>query len=182
MMDLLLTKGMIALRKILALLLVAVLLCGCSATHPATEPPETTFAPLTQPITEPPETTEPEPSRKIVGYLTNGDPVYEDQIYSPEPFYYDEYGARHWLVEGTIDEYHMDVDYVEVVETPESTAFTEIMYYHYHSTLIVTFRNSEATYHYYDVAPETWVAFKSAESKGGFFNEKIKGYYEYDKE
>jgi hypothetical protein len=176
MMELIFMKGMIALRKLLALLLAVLLLSGCAAVPAEAELPPTTAAPTAVPITE------PESTRKIAGYLPNGEPYYEDQIFVPEPFYYDEYGARHWLVEGTVDEYHMDVDYVEVVETPESTAFTEIMYYHYHSTLIVTFRNSEATYHYYDVAPETWVAFKSAESKGGFFNEKIKGYYEYDKE
>ena len=125
--------------------------------------------------------TEPAPTRKIVDYLPNGEPVYEDQIYIPEPFYFDEYGARYILVEGTIDDYYMDEDYKEVIKTPDSTAFTVIKYHHFYSELIVQFRNSGVWYIYYDVAPETWNSFKRSDSKGGFFNEFIKGNYEYER-
>lgn len=173
-------KGMIALRKLLALLLAVLLLCGCSAVSPATEPPETTAAMVTNPVTEPP-TAAHEPPRKIVAYDPDGDPIYEDELVIPEPTKYDEYGALYRLVEGTFDEYYMSEDYVEVVETPESTAFEEISYYHFQNTLFVVFRTSGA-YIYYDVEPEVWNQFKRAESKGGFFNEVIKGNYEYEKE
>lgn len=120
--------------------------------------------------------------RKIVGYTSDDQPIYEDQIYIPEPFYFDEYGVKYVLVEGTIDEYYIDEDYVEEIETPESSAFTVISYRPYGSRLKVQFRNSGVCYVYYDVEPETWYQFKNAESKGSFFNESIKGYYEYDRE
>ena len=163
------------MRKLLALLLAVLLLSGCAAVPVETEPPETTEAPTVAPETEPKST------RKIVGYTPDDEPIYEDQIVIPEPFYYDEYGARYLLVEGTFDEYYMDEDYREEVETPESTAFTRIEYHHFYSELMVQFRNSGAWYIYYDVEPEVWDRFKHAESKGGFFNEFIKGYYEYER-
>ena len=172
----LLMKGMVALRKILALLLAALLLCGCSATPPETKPQETTAAPLTEPVT-----TDPEPARKIVGYLPNGEPVYEDQIVVPETFYYDEYGARYILADGTFDEYYIDEDYWEEIETPDSTAFIMIRYNFFYTELKVQFRNSGIWYIYYDVEPEVWDRFKHADSKGSFFNEFIKGNYEYER-
>jgi hypothetical protein len=169
-------KGMIALRKLLTLLLAVLLLCGCSAVSPATEPPETTASV----ITEPP-TIANKPIRKIVDYDPDGDPIYEDELVIPEPTKYDEYGALYHLVEGTLDEYYMDEEYWEEVDTPESTAFTRIEYHHFYSELMVQFRNSGAWYIYYDVEPEVWDRFKHAESKGGFFNAFIKGYYEYER-
>ncbi len=146
------------------------LICSPKATTPETE----TYVALEA-------TAEPTPTKVILDCLPNSEPVYEDQIYIPEPFYYDEYGALYYLVEGTIDEYYMSEDYVEVVETPESTAFEEISYYHFQNTLFVVFRTSGA-YIYYDVEPEVWDQFKRADSKGGFFNEVIKGNYEYDRD
>jgi hypothetical protein len=70
----------------------------------------------------------------------------------------------------------------EVVETPNSTAFTEISYSHSELVLSVVFRNSGVRYYYYDVSPEVWNSFKNADSKGGFFNSDIKGYYEYKRD
>lgn len=69
----------------------------------------------------------------------------------------------------------------EELETPDSSAFTALGYRHTEKELWVTFRNSGASYVYYDVESEVWDAFKEADSKGGFFNEEIKGYYEYDR-
>lgn len=168
-------KGMIALKKLLTLFLAVLLLSGCAAAPAETEPPETTAAPTTVPITE------PESTRKIAGYLPNGEPYYEDQIFIPEPFYYDEYGARYLLVDGTIDEYYIDEDYWEEIETPDSTAFIMIRYNFFYTELKVQFRNSGAWYIYYDVEPEVWDRFKHADSTGSFFNESIKGYYEYER-
>lgn len=137
--------------------------------------PSVTTDPTTVPITE------PESTRKIAGYLPNGEPYYEDQIFIPEPFYYDEYGARYLLVDGTIDEYYIDEDYWEEIETPDSTAFIMIRYNFFRAELKVQFRNSGAWYIYYDVELEVWDRFKHADSKGSFFNEFIKGYYEYER-
>lgn len=168
-------KGMIALRKLLALFLSALLLSGCAAVPAETELPETTEEPTVAPETETKST------RKIVGYTPDDEPIYEDQIVIPEPFYYDEYGARYLLVEGTFDEYYMDEDYWEEIETPDSTAFIMIRYNFFYTELKVQFRNSGQWYIYYDVEPEVWDRFKHADSKGGFFNEFIKGYYDYER-
>lgn len=115
-------------------------------------------------------------------YSSNGESTYEPQTEAPEPFYYDEYGARFKLVDGTYDEYCIDEEYWEVVETPDSTAFTEISYWYFHSELHVVFRNSGAGYHYYDVPHEVWHEFKNAESKGSYFQEAIRNNYEYDRD
>lgn len=63
-------KGMIALRKLLALLLAVLLLSGCAAAPAETEPPENTAAPTTVPITEPPTTAPPETSEPEPGWET----------------------------------------------------------------------------------------------------------------
>lgn len=126
--------------------------------------------------------TEPPPTRVIVGYTSDDEPVYEDQIYTPEPFYYDEYGAKYILVDGTYDEYYMDEDYREEIETPESSAFTMISYQAYYCELVVRFRESGDSYIYYHVEPDVWYEFKNAGSKGTFFHERIKDQYEYDRE
>lgn len=98
-----------------------------------------------------------------------------------EPYYYDEYGVRYQLSDD-LECYYIDEDYVAELETPESTAFTNIAYRPFHKELCVTFRNSGVTYVYYNVEPEVWNEFKNADSLGGFFHEAIKGYYEYDRE
>ena len=64
------------MRKILAWILAALILCGCSAEKPETVSPETTAAAPTErltsppeasePYTEPPETSEPEPAWETV--------------------------------------------------------------------------------------------------------------------
>ena len=128
-------KGMIALRKLLALFLALLLLSGCSAVSPAAELPEDTVAPLTQPTTEPPTTAPPETTRPVPDW--------------------------------------------EILSTPNSTCFTIISYCEATMELKVQFRESGAWYVYYDVGPMTWAVFKRADSKGGYFNEYIKGNYEY---
>lgn len=151
--------------------------CSSSGSTAATVP-----MPTEQTKVEETTPTCPEPTRKVVGYTSDEEPIYEDQVYIPEPSYYDEYGVKYILQEGTIDDYYIDEDYQEVIETPESSAFTEISYWPFFLELSVQFRESGATYVYYDVEPETWLQFKNADSKGGFFNEFIKGQYEYDRE
>lgn len=123
-----------------------------------------------------------EPTREIIGTTPAGDPIYSDQDYVPEPYYFDGNGVKYVLVEGTIDEYYVDEDYQEIVETPESSAFTQIAYCPYRQELHVQFRNSGAWYVYFNVEPETWSEFKEADSKGGFFNEYIKGQYACQKQ
>lgn len=134
------------MRKILALFLALLLLCGCSATPPATEPPETTAAPVTELVTEPP--TEP---------ATVPPTTLPPETNQPIPVW-------------------------EVLQTPESTCFTVVSYCPEEALLRVQFRNSGEWYVYYDVEPELWSAFKRADSKGGFFNDFVKGFYDYARE
>lgn len=70
----------------------------------------------------------------------------------------------------------------EVIRTPESTAFSVISYSREDRVLRVQFRDSGAWYRYYDFEPAMWKEFKQADSKGGYFNQHIKGQYEYKKE
>ena len=133
------------MRKILALFLAALLLCGCSATPPATEPPETTAAPVTELVTEPPTEPATEPPTTLPPETTQPIPVWE------------------------------------VLQTPESTCFTVISYCEAARELQVQFRESGVWYAYFDFEPEMWNDFKNADSKGGFFNESIKGNYEYQR-
>ncbi len=47
-------------------------------------------------------------------------------------------------------------------------------------TLEISF-NSGGMYHYFDVPPQIWGAFKSAESQGKYLASDIKGHYRYSK-
>ena len=100
----------------------------------------------------------------------------------PDPYYFDDYGVKYVLVEGTDDEYEIDESYRESMETPDSSALIEISYWPYGRELRVQFRNSGAWYTYYDVPAETWHDFKNAESKGSYYNQYIKGYFECTKD
>ena len=69
----------------------------------------------------------------------------------------------------------------EIVQTPESSAFSVISYCQEEALLRVQFRESGVWYVYYDFEPEMWDDFKNADSKGRFFNQSIKGVYEYER-
>lgn len=126
---------------------------------------------------------ESEERREIVAYTPDGWPVYEDDILPPpEEYIFDDYGVMYRLVDGTYDQYEMVEDYQEEIETPESTTFTRILYWPYFEELSVEFRSSGAWYIYYDVPVEVWYSFKTADSKGSFFNSEIKGQYEYERD
>lgn len=60
------------------------------------------------------------------------------------------------------------------LDSVESNQIKAIGYNAETKTLAVTFTRGEAVYHYGDVAPETFEAFKAAESKGNYFGQHIK--------
>ena len=66
-----------------------------------------------------------------------------------------------------------------IYATPQSTCFSSIGYDAKNHTLIVVVRDSGVEYNYYDVPEKTWKAFYNSDSLGGYFNEKIKEYYNY---
>lgn len=70
---------------------------------------------------------------------------------------------------------------VSMQSTPESSCFSEIGYDSRHEVLVVTFRDSGASYAYYDVPDYVWDDLESAKSKGGYYNSDIKGYYDCEK-
>ena len=117
---------------------------------------------------------EPEPTRT--------DYTYEYQTEEPDPYWYDEYGFQYELVYGTTDEYCLDEEYTEELDTPDSSAFFSIGYHPYGKKLWVVFRNTGNAYYYYDVPYEVWHDFKNAESKGSYFQECIRDYYEYERD
>ena len=61
-----------------------------------------------------------------------------------------------------------------------SSSIAKLGYNASKSTLEVAFHNG-GLYHYFDVPQNIWEAFKSAESKGGFFSENIRGQFRYTK-
>lgn len=74
-----------------------------------------------------------------------------------------------------------DIRDVSMMETPDSTCFSEVGYDYGEETLVVTFRDSGSTYAYYDVPESVWDDLCSASSMGGFYNSDIKGQYHCEK-
>jgi hypothetical protein len=60
----------------------------------------------------------------------------------------------------------------------QSSAISDVYYDEGNAALDITF-TSRKTYRYKDVPPEIYVALIDAESKGAFFNENIKGSFEF---
>lgn len=135
------------------------------------------FEPLVNSIDQ--DETEPPASKYYLDERTPEE-IREAQMES-EPYVFDEYGIRYCLSDD-YDHYYLDESYEPELETPDSTCFTSIGYHPFSKTLWVVFRNTGAGYHYYDVPHEVWYEFKNAESKGGYFQEAIRGYYEYDRD
>ncbi|MBO7669839.1 MAG: KTSC domain-containing protein [Oscillospiraceae bacterium] len=70
---------------------------------------------------------------------------------------------------------------VSMEDTPESSCFSEIGYDKKHEVLVVTFRDSGASYAYYGLPSSVWNELCNAKSKGGYYNSEIKGYYDCEK-
>ncbi len=64
----------------------------------------------------------------------------------------------------------------EFVATPESSNIKAFSYIEYYSLLVVEFK-SDHVYSYANVPISVFIDMKKAESKGKYFNEKIKGKY-----
>lgn len=62
----------------------------------------------------------------------------------------------------------------------KSSLLSDIDYNEAEKTLSVTFLKG-GTYEYFDVFPETWELFKTANSVGQFFLARIRDKYEYEK-
>ena len=61
----------------------------------------------------------------------------------------------------------------------DSSAISELGYSKEHSVLLIRFLESGQLYAYYDVPESVYRSLKSAKSIGGYFNERVKGQYEY---
>jgi len=73
------------------------------------------------------------------------------------------------------------VDDVQMQSTPDSSCFSEVGYDEEWNRLIVKFRDSGVVYMYYDFPVSKWKQFIAADSLGSWFNEYIKGYYDYER-
>lgn len=71
-----------------------------------------------------------------------------------------------------------DFDDIEMIETPDSSCFSEIGYDRGSGTLVVTFRDSGDSYAYDEVPKSVWNDFFDAESMGSYYNQKIKGLFD----
>lgn len=72
-----------------------------------------------------------------------------------------------------------DYDDIRMISTPDSTCFSSIGYKS--GRLVVTFRDSGASYAYLDVPESVWSELRDADSMGGYYNSEIKGYYDCEK-
>lgn len=70
---------------------------------------------------------------------------------------------------------------IPLIETPQSTCFSAVGYNKESGTLVVRFRESGAEYAYYGVDRDEWNSFRNSDSLGSYFNENIKGEYEYER-
>lgn len=68
-----------------------------------------------------------------------------------------------------------------VHSTPDSSVFTQIAYERTEHILVVSFRDSDDAYYYYDVPYDVWKDFKASDSLGSYYNKNIKEKYEYEK-
>lgn len=69
-----------------------------------------------------------------------------------------------------------DYSSFDMIETPDSSAFSEIGYDEDEMLLVVVFRSS-GPYLYYSVPEDIWDGLYNADSKGGYFNQYIKNEY-----
>lgn len=74
-----------------------------------------------------------------------------------------------------------DLDAIDFVETPDSTAFSQIGYSENRQDLVIQFKESGAYYVYHDVPGDVWDALLAADSRGGYYNREIKGNFDCEK-
>lgn len=70
---------------------------------------------------------------------------------------------------------------IEWNNTWDSTCFSKIGYDDDNETLYLIFRDSGSEYRYLDFPYSEWLDFSLADSKGGYYNKYIKGYYYCEK-
>ncbi|MBQ9388227.1 MAG: KTSC domain-containing protein [Lachnospiraceae bacterium] len=75
-----------------------------------------------------------------------------------------------------VDEDYFDVNNVYMYSV-DSTCFSEVGYDRDSENLVVTFRDSGATYVYTDFPMYEWDSFFNASSLGRYYNSHIKGYF-----
>jgi hypothetical protein len=73
------------------------------------------------------------------------------------------------------EDFHPDV---EMIDTPDSTCFSSIGWDASTGTLVVTFRDSGASYAYDEIPRSVWDGLRNADSMGGYYNKNIKGHYD----
>lgn len=160
------------MKRISLIAIVAVLLLLCSCASPDTKETESTSSAPYNYSSSDYEKDEDDYDPDMEGVSIAEPPVKE---------YTDGYGLVYELVKGTYDEYALNGGCEAWFDTPESTAISRMGYWPDGETLYVTFRNSGADYAYYGVSIEVWKEFCDAGSKGGYLNDHIKGYYEYER-
>ena len=70
-------------------------------------------------------------------------------------------------------------DPILMTRTPDSDAISYIGYRKKDEVLVITFRESGDSYYYLNVSPSVWNSFKDSDYLGEYFNDNIKGFYEY---
>ena len=81
----------------------------------------------------------------------------------------------------TVEPRTFDLDDVDMLDTPNSTCFSQVGYDSFFDVLVVEFRDSGATYTYTDFSSDEWRSFINADSLGKYFNANIKDEYAYEK-
>ena len=103
---------------------------------------------------------------------------YDDEDVEEE----DDYSIIGYTSRGTpiVDDIELDLN-IDWKNTYDSDCFRKIGYDDTNEILYVRFRDSGAMYRYLDVPYRVWRELKWADSKGGYYNEDIKGRYYCEK-
>ena len=113
--------------------------------------PKVLYTPHEETVSATSKPTTEEPSSEYLGYTSQGTPIVDSDNY----------------------------DDVRMIPTPDSTCFSYVGYKS--GRLVVTFRDSGASYAYLDVPEGVWEELRDAYSMGGYYNSAIKGYYDCEK-
>lgn len=107
--------------------------------------------------------------------LTTKQATPKPAIYTP--FNIDDYESDDEPEERIEDDWIPEFDFIT---TPDSSAFSRIGYCEELWELMLTFRTT-GDYVYYAVPPEEWEGLVNADSRGGYFQQYIKGNYDYER-
>ncbi len=171
----------VLLALILSLLAVLTACAGTVQPEPTTERPTAATASAMH-------ETEPEmlpPVREMTLDDVLADRGLTAQLFADPNFSIHDYDEETILAHPELSEYCREncavEDFLQWEDTERSSCFSAVAYSPIFRTLAVEFRRNGSIYYYYDLSPEVAEEFFAADSLGRYFNQNIKGSYDYER-